>query len=60
MFFISWFWTLFSAVNMDKNKRKGDAEKLKDKKRRKMEDEGKTCKNISQMFSQVNDIFFWC
>jgi len=40
---------------MDKNKRKGGAEKLRDKKKKKLEEEAKMCKNISQMFFQVSN-----
>jgi len=42
---------------MKKIKRKGGAEKLRDKKKKKLEDEAKECKSISQMFFQVNKWF---
>lgn len=38
---------------MEKGKRKGGAEKIREKKKKKLEDEAKTCKNISEMFLQA-------
>jgi len=35
---------------MEKIKRKGGAEKLREKKKKKLEDEAKSCRNIGQMF----------
>jgi len=40
---------------MKKIKRKGGAEKLRDKKKKKLEDEAKECKSISQMSFQVSE-----